>query len=88
MNRDNRLSPIQAGSFPENELSLRFINDNFVQFCNDNGNSPKKLLLLKSNTLSSFKEPIESGICPDKLLLAKFKGHQIAHNPWAGPVAR
>ncbi|KAL4594908.1 hypothetical protein ACB092_12G053300 [Castanea dentata] len=73
MTKDNKLSPIQASSFPENELSLRFINDNIVQFCNDNGNSPKKLLLLKSNTLRFIKEPIELGICPDRLLLAKLK---------------
>ncbi|KAK7823463.1 hypothetical protein CFP56_035440 [Quercus suber] len=35
MTKDNKLSPMQAGSFPENELSLRFKNDNIAQFRND-----------------------------------------------------
>ena len=78
MTKENKLSPIQAGSFPENELSLRFKNDNIVQFRNDPG-IPKKLLLLKSSTLSSIKEPKDLGISPEKLLLAKFRTITACH---------
>ena len=73
MTKDDRLSPIQAGSFPENELSLRIKNDNLLQFRNDHGNSAKKLFLLKSSTLSFIKEVVKLGISPDKLLFAKFR---------------
>ena len=73
MTQDNRLSPIQACSFPEYKFSLRFINDNIVQFCNDDGNSPEKLLLLKANVLRLIKETIEIGVSPDKLLLTNFR---------------
>ena len=61
------------GISPDKLLSWRLINLNFVQFFNDKGIIPLKLLLLKSNASIPSKEPNEIGIFPWKWLFAKLR---------------
>ena len=44
-----------------------------MQLLSDNGIPPEKLLLCKRNALRENKEPMDSGILPERLLLPKFK---------------
>ena len=67
------LLPNHIGISPDKLLSWRLINLNFVQFFNDGGSSPLKLLSLKSNVSIPSKKPTELGIFPWKWLFAKLR---------------
>ena len=66
------LSTIHLGIIPKNLLSLRFRSPKTLQFPSDEGMFTYKELLRKLNALSSPKEPMESGISPDRLLFPRF----------------
>jgi hypothetical protein len=75
MNRDNNLSPIQFGIFPENLLSPVSGVHKPVQFCEDHDNFPERLLLLNFITRSQGSEHLELGMPLDRLILDRDLGY-------------
>ena len=67
------LLPNHISICPDKLLSQRLTNFYFVQFFNEEGSSPVKLLLPKSSISIPSKEPIEFGIFPWKRLFAKLR---------------
>ena len=71
------LSPIHPGISPRNLFELRSKNTREVQFLKDKGNSPTNLLLCKLNVSRWNIDPMELGILPEKLFLAKFRTYRL-----------
>jgi hypothetical protein len=66
------LFPIHAGMLPTNSFSATSSVINFVQFFNEIGSLPDRLLLRMCNDSSKLKAPMESGMLPLSLLLLNF----------------
>ena len=67
MINEDILSPIQASIVQDNLFFSKCINLNKVQFCKDQGNSPNRLLLLKSNAMSCIKAGFGYKLFPARL---------------------
>jgi hypothetical protein len=57
--------------YPDKLFSPTSRTNNLLHDCNEVGNNPDKLFLLRCNAVRELREPIVDGISPQKLLLEK-----------------